>query len=220
MHNKPSRTPAETRKPKTVAVQRSRAHADVSRADRPKPIPLAELPKISKAIAALPAEDARCLQFLMLSAGRPGEVRELQKQEIYDQSWAPQHIPALGTRVRRPLSRAASHVVQLAFGTPLAGAPGRDRVFRTAGGTEFSSHALLRKLRAIDPSLGGRSFRVTFAYWGMETRRPARAMELALGHPSEYERQIFAKFGPQSFEVALAEARSLMDDWAAFCEGQ
>jgi integrase len=217
MHRRTSRTPAQARRLKALALQRGRLGADALRPNGPAPISFTELPRISEAIAALPAEDARCLKFLMLSAGRASEVRQLRGEGLHGMTWVPHYDHMLGMPSVRPLSEAASDLAQVALRMSVGNANEGAQVFRTARDTEFSSEQILRKLRAVDPSLEARSFRVTFAHWTAVTCRRAADAQLALGHPTEEDRQVFLKFGPASFEAAMDAARKLMDEWATVC---
>jgi integrase len=156
---------------------------------------------------------ARALEFLILTASRPGEVvgAEWQELNVEQRIWT---IPAIrmksGKAHRLPLSQAAMDLIQgMRNGR-------RDRfVFpgRTYG-RPVSSDALLVLLKRMGrPDLTAHGFRSTFRDWAAEcTDAPNEVAEMALGHAVGNKVEIAYRRG-DLFE----KRRRLMEAWAEYC---
>src|SRR5262249_50187228 len=140
---------------------------------------------------------ARCLEFLILTACRSGEVRGARWDEI-DLAHAVWTIPAArmkgGRQQRVPLSEPAMAVLRVMaqFGTDGFVFPG------LKDASALSDVALAKAVRVADGSGATvHGFRSTFRDWCAEaTNYPRELAEAALAH---------------------AQRRRLMAEWAAFC---
>jgi integrase len=153
---------------------------------------------------------AGALEFLILTAARPGEALGARWNEIEGAVWK---IPAERTKAHRehriPLSDRA---VEL-----LASLPRIDKnefVFAGRGGAQQSPAALVRVLRRLGyDDLVAHGFRSTFRDWAAETTAyPNHVVEQALAHVIGNAAEAAYRRG-DLFE----KRRRLMQDWADFC---
>jgi integrase len=151
---------------------------------------------------------ARALEFLILTAARPGEVLGARWDEIEDSVW---EIPAERTKAHRdhriPLSDRA---VELLAALPRI----NEFVFAGRNGAQQSPAALVRVLRRLGyADLVAHGFRSTFRDWAAETTAyPNHVVEQALAHAIGNGVEAAYRRG-DLFE----KRRRLMDDWARFC---
>jgi integrase len=155
---------------------------------------------------------ARCLEFLVLTAGRSGEVRGARWDEI-DLTRRVWTIPArrmkAGHEHRVPLSEPALAVLRTMaqLGTDGFVFPGRNAA-------AVSDVALTRAVHAAGghgASVHG--FRSTFRDWCAEaTNHPRELAEAALAHTLKDKAEAAYQRGD-----LLEKRRRLMTDWAAFC---
>ncbi len=156
---------------------------------------------------------ARALEFLILTAGRLGEVRGAKWDEV-DLSSRTWTIPAGRMKAKKehrvPLSDAAIAVL-----TRMHNVRHGDLVFPgTRAGKQIALMTmwlLVKRLADVDVNIHG--FRSTFRDWAAEqTAFPAELAELALAHSvgSDVE-QAYRR--SDMFE----KRRKLMDAWAEFC---
>ena len=166
-------------------------------------------------LAALRERDgiaARALEFLILTAGRSGEVRGAQWPEIDLQArtWTlpPERMKARQEHVV-PLSAPAVALLET-----LPRTEGREQVFPAPRGEQLSDMALSAVMRRMDVDATPHGLRSTFRDWCSERTAYAHEVaEKALAHtiPSAVERAY--RRGD-----LLTKRRRLMDDWAAFLE--
>jgi integrase len=157
--------------------------------------------------------NARCLEFLILTACRSGEVRGARWEEI-DHAHAVWMLPAERTKARRehrvPLSEPAMVVLHAMaqLGTEGFVFPG------TKTASTLSDKALAK---AMDGGGGNgatvHGMRSTFRDWCAEaTNYPRELAEAALGHALRDKVEAAYQRGD-----LLERRRLLMAEWAAFC---
>ena len=152
-----------------------------------------------------------CLEFLVLTAARPGEARHARWSDI-DFEAATWTIPAermKGGRAHRvPLSDRAVAILHDA--TELH--DGSGRIFPSPTGKALSDMTLSKLLRDLGLDCVPHGFRSSFRDWAAEmTDAPHAVMELALAHKvGSAVEQAYAR--SDLFE----KRRSLMQEWADF----
>lgn len=178
-------------------------------------MPYSKLPEFMTKLRASQGMSARALEFLVLTAGRSGEVLGARWQEIdmEQKLWV---IPATRMKARKvhrvPLSDAALDILKDLFE-----ARAGDCVFlgQPKGGIErpLSVMALTMQMRRMNVgSYTPHGFRSSFRDWaGDQTNFPREIAEAALAH----------KVGDETERAyrradALDKRRTLMDAWAAY----
>jgi integrase len=154
---------------------------------------------------------ARCLEFLILTAARTGEVIGATWNEV-DLAARVWTIPAnrmKGNREHRiPLSDRAVEIVRL-----MQQRRENDFIFAGMRGGGLSNMTLLAMLRVLGRNVTSHGFRSTFRDWVAEqTNFPREVAELALAHAIESKVEAAYRRG-DLFE----KRRRLMDAWSAFC---
>jgi integrase len=199
--------------PKRSKVQRIKHHAALS---------WREIGAFMQRLRQTSGISARCLEFLILTASRSGEVRGARWNEI-DLNHAVWTIPAERTKAGRehrvPLSEEAMAVLpaMTQFGTEGFVFPG------LKDGSALSDVALAK---AADVA-GGKGatvhgFRSTFRDWvGEHTNFPRELAEMALAHRT-FQGDDGREVGSKTEEAyrrgdMLEKRRRLMADWARFC---
>ena len=154
---------------------------------------------------------ARCLEFLILTAARTGEVigATWNEVDLAARIWT---IPAnrmKGNREHRiPLSDRAVEIVRL-----MQQRRENDFIFAGMRGGGLSNMTLLAMLRVLGRNVTSHGFRSTFRDWAAEqTNFPREVAELALAHAIESKVEAAYRRG-DLFE----KHRRLMDAWSAFC---
>jgi integrase len=157
---------------------------------------------------------ARALEFTILTAARPGEIRLMPWSEVNlkNRTW---EIPARRMKAERPhrvpLSDAAVEILTALKGD---GAPGnRDYVFAEPTGRPLPEKALRRICHSINPSISVHGMRSTFRDWiGANTKFPRELAELALAHAVKG-----AAEAAYWRDDALERRRPMMEAWGRFC---
>lgn len=181
-------------------------------------LPFAKVPTFMTALRANESVAARMLEFQILTAARPGEVRGAMWSEI-DMDEGVWVVPATrmkaGREHRIPLSGRAVAVLR-----HMATLMGKDQtlVFLSPRGSKFSDMAMGKVLERMgygnDATAHG--FRSSFKDWASETHPADNTVsEMALAHAISNQAEAAYRRG-DLFE----KRRKLMDDWAAFCEGK
>lgn len=159
---------------------------------------------------------ARALEFLILTAARSGEVREVQWGEIDLKAkvWTvPAHRMKAGREHRVPLSdRAANLLAEMKL-------PGSDAdAFVFPGARKSKPLSVMTfdmQLRRMDCDYTVHGFRSAFRDWGgEETVFPREVAEAALAHTVGDEVERAYRRGD-----ALEKRRNLMEAWASYCVG-
>ena len=169
-------------------------------------------------IARLRDQDAiaaRALEFVILTAGRSGEVLGARWDEIdlAAKTWTlpPERMKA-GREHRVPLSARAVAILE-----SLAKVRTCDFVFPSPRGARPLSHVALQKVLArMGVQATAHGFRSSFRDWaGNETAFPREVAEASLAHrvgdatETAYRRS-----------DALEKRRALMDAWSNYCDGE
>jgi integrase len=152
------------------------------------------------------------MEFSVLNASRPGEVRLAKKSEIdfAGKRWIipPERMKA-GREHRVPLSDRSMGILQSAF--ELHG--DSDLIFPNRRGAPFSDTAFVMVLRRLGHNFVMHGFRSTFRDWAAEqTAFPREVCEAALAHAGKDATE-GAYFRSDLFE----KRRQLMDAWATYC---
>jgi integrase len=176
-------------------------------------LPYGDLPAFMVALRERNAVAARALEFLILVAGRTGEVLGAKWTEIDIKAklWT---IPAErmkgGIQHRVPLAPAALAVID-----QMRQIQHNDFIFPGMRGP-LSNMALLTLLgRMNHDDLTAHGFRSTFKDWATEqTGFPSEAVEMALAHVIEDKVEAAYRRGD-----LLEKRRKLADAWAGYCAG-
>ena len=178
----------------------------------PVPFPYSEVADVLAAVHASRAQASvkSAFAFLVLTAGRSGEVRGARLDEI-DHENAVWTVPAERMKSRREhrvaLSRQALAVLDMT--RELGNADGL--VFPSSRGGRLSPSSLSRLLVSLDVGVTPRSFRASFLYWCVET-----------GVASQIAQACLAQVGRDSVKGVLRRSdllslrRKVMEDWAAY----
>lgn len=172
-------------------------------------MPYAQVPLLMRRLADRPAMAARALEFLILTAGRTGEVLGARWQEIEGDVWA---VPADRMKAGKPHTVPLTGAAQAILDAIGHGEPA-DYVFKGAKGGMLSNMALLMLLRRM--KLGeftAHGFRSAFKDWALDcTAHGEELSEEALAHVVGNKVRNAYRRGS-----ALERRRVLMADWAAF----
>ncbi len=180
-------------------------------------LPYAKIPDFLANLRARDAIAARALEFLILTAGRTGEVIGARWNEIdlRDKLWT---VPASRMKAQRehrvPLSTQALAILD-EMQTARQGDATDGYVFPGPKlGTPLSNMALLMLLRRMELNeLTVHGFRSTFRDWAAErTSYPNHVVEMALAHTVSNKVEAAYRRG-DLFE----KRRRLMQQWATFC---
>jgi integrase len=153
---------------------------------------------------------ARCLEFLILTAARTGEVigAEWSEFDLAAKVWTVPASRMKGNRDHRvPLSNRAVELLHI-----MRARCENDFVFPGRSGP-LSNMSLLALLRVMGCPITAHGFRSSFRDWAAEqTNFPHEVAEMALAHAIESKVEAAYRRG-DLFE----KRRRLMDAWAAFC---
>ncbi|CAN7394699.1 integrase arm-type DNA-binding domain-containing protein [Pseudoxanthomonas sp. LjRoot143] len=171
-------------------------------------MPFADLPNFLKLLRARPGNDARALEYLILTASRTGMVVTAHRDEIEGDTWK---VPAERMKAGRehvvPLVPAARALLK---GQPEAGfifPGGRGKPHLSTGAMD----ALLERMGFDQFTVHG--FRSTFKDWAAETTTfPNIVSEAALAHTIGDKVEAAYRRG-----ALLKKRRELMAAWAKFC---
>jgi integrase len=175
-------------------------------------LPWKEAPTFIKALRQREALAARCLEFVILTAARSGEVLEAEWGEVDLEArlWT---VPATrmkaGAEHSVPLSSASVAILErLRPADPKASDP----IFAIGGATRsnMAMAMLLRRMGTSDVTTHG--FRSTFRDWaGDATDHPRELIEQALAHTVQNKAERAYRRG-----TAIDRRRKIMDDWAEY----
>jgi integrase len=171
-------------------------------------MPYGDMPAFMVELRQRPELTARALEFLVLTAARPGEVLGMRWSEVEGNIWTVPGERMKGGREHRvPLSGRA---VELLANLPRVG----DFCFAGRFGDAPYAHdslvQLLRKMRRDETAHG---FRSTFRDWAAETTAyPNHVVEQALAHAIGNGVEAAYRRGD-----LFDKRRRLMDDWARYC---
>jgi hypothetical protein len=177
-------------------------------------LPYAELPDFMRRLRAEDSTAARCLEFLILTAGRLQEGRSARADEIDGNTWT---VPATRMKAKRghrvALSAAALAVIAWMR-------RGRSGPFIFPGRRPGIAIGRSRLHRLLFALVGDRcvvhGFRSTFRDWVAEaTEFPGDWAEAALAHRVGSDAEIAYRRGD-----FLEQRRKLMEAWARFCTGE
>ncbi len=174
-------------------------------------LPYQQLPDLMRRIETVEGMGALTLRFVILTAGRSGEVRGAMWSEIDIEArlWAirPERMKA-ERQHRVPLSDAALAVLDSVRGLS------PDRVFPSSRQSRpLSNSSLARVLKRLDCPATIHGFRSCFRDWAEERTTFSREVkEAALAHVVKDKTEAAYRRGD-----LLEKRRDLMDRWARFC---
>ena len=151
-------------------------------------------------------------EFLVLTAGRSGEVRLMTWDEVDDRDglWT---VPAsrmkAGREHRVPLSRRAAEVL-----VEVEELRQNELVFTSATGRRMSDNTLSKLLRDLGIDAVPHGFRSSFRDWCGETGRSRELAEAALAHTIRNKAE--AAYARTDL---LERRRELMEAWSAYLAG-
>lgn len=187
---------------------------DTSKIKHHAALPYKKLPKFVAELRARPAVAARALEFLILTAARSGEVRDMTWAEVDLEArlWA---VPAVRMKAKVqhqvPLSEPAAAILKALQRDDEVP---QDFVFQAPRGGSFSDMAfgqLLKRMGYADITAHG--FRSTFRDWaGDETDFGREEVEMSLAHTVASKTEAAYRRGR-----ALEKRRGLMSAWADYC---
>ncbi|HYC42364.1 MAG TPA: integrase arm-type DNA-binding domain-containing protein [Noviherbaspirillum sp.] len=150
-------------------------------------------------------------EFIILTAGRSGEVRGAEWSEIdfEGKRWIiPAHRMKAKKEHRVPLSPRAIEILKAQEGKHSA------LVFPSDKGKSYSDMTFTMALRRLGHEFTVHGFRSTFRDWAAEqTAFPREVCEAALAHVSAKDATEAAYFRSDLFE----KRRQLMEAWATYC---
>lgn len=155
---------------------------------------------------------ARALEFAIITAARSGEVRGANWAEIdLDRAvWTiPEQRMKAGREHRIPLSDSALNLLRA-----MPRIKDCELVFPNTKGTALSDMTLTAVLRRMGCPVTAHGFRSTFRDWAGETTAyPREVIEHALAHQLKDKAEAAYARG-----TLFDKRRSLMADWAQFCD--
>lgn len=170
-------------------------------------VPYQELPKLYDALTRSTAVSACALRFLIVTAGRTGEVIGTKWDELSDDTWV---LPASRMKGRREhrvaLSSEAKRILKF------RGAGSKGGFVFDRNGCPLSNMAMLQFLKRINPNATVHGFRSSFRVWAAEVSGCSSDLaEQALAHSvgSQLERAY------QRSDL-LEQRRVLMEAWAQY----
>jgi len=174
-------------------------------------LPYAEIGGFMADLRRRDSTSARCLEFLILTAARTGEIIGATWNEIdlKPRVWAiPGNRMKGGREHRVPLSDRAVEIVRI-----MQSRRENDFVFAGMRGGGLSNMSLLAMLRTMGRSVTAHGFRSSFRDWAAEcTNFPNEVCEAALAHVIENKAEAAYRRGD-----LFDKRRKLMDAWAAYC---
>jgi integrase len=174
-------------------------------------LPYAEIGEFMADLRRRDSTSARCLEFLILTAARTGEVIGATWNEIDLRAgvWTIPGSRMKGGREHRiSLSQRALEILRI-----MQERRENDFVFAGMRGGGLSNMSLLAMLRTMGRSVTAHGFRSTFRDWAAEqTNFPREVAELALAHAIESKVEAAYRRG-DLFE----KRRRLMQAWSEFC---
>ena len=171
------------------------------------------VPAVLRTVRAAKATESSklCLEFQVLTAGRPGEARNglWSEVDVESRTWTiPSERMKADREHRVPLSGRAMEI--LAEARTLDG--GSDLVFPSWTGRPLSDMTHRKLLRTLDIDCVPHGFRSSFRDWAAEkTDAPHAVMEAALAHVVGDSTEA-AYFRSDLFD----RRRALMDQWAEY----
>jgi integrase len=184
-------------------------------------VPYTEVADFMSDLRSLDSTDARALEFLILTAGRSGEILGAKWDEIdfAARTWTvPKERMKGGRPHRSVLSDAAMAVLERCDRTGefvFARRVGRhhadlDRHYPT---DRLPINALLKLMTAMGRSETVHGFRATFKTWATEcTGYPRELIEVCLAHAQTDALELAYQRGEQ-----IEKRRRLMDEWGRHC---
>ena len=177
--------------------------------------------EVAAAIATVRASTATpvvrlAFEFLVLTAARSGEVREARWTEI-DTTYRVWTVPATRMKAKRehrvPLCGRAVEIIDAARSL---GDGDRPLVFATVGGKPLDDRRFRRLLQRHRVAAVPHGFRSSFRDWAAEeTDHPREVIEAALAHV--VQNKVEAAYARSDL---FDRRRQLMNDWAAYLDGQ
>jgi integrase len=181
----------------------------ISSVEHQAAMPYADIPRFFQELRQRSGVDARCLEFLILTATRRKEARGALWSEIRGNTWL---IPAVRMKMERdhrvPLSKPAQAVLeQMPVSDGL--------IFSREPGCQLGNSVLQDLLRELCPGSGytTHGFRSAFRDWAAEqTNYPREVCEKALAHE-------VGNAVEQAYQRSdlLELRRQLMEAWGRFC---
>jgi integrase len=174
-------------------------------------LPFSEIYEFMTKLRAEPGVAARALEFLILTAARTGEVREVRWSEIdlTAKVWTvPGERTKTGKEHRVPLSPRALELLKAAPRESYS-----DLVFiGVQKGKPLGHSSMNEALKRLRPNVTTHGFRSTFRDWAAETTSyPNHVVEQALAHSIGNAVEAYRRGD------LLAKRAHLMADWARFC---
>jgi len=197
------------------------ARTKVRKVEHHAALPFVDMPAFLAALRGREGMSARALEFVILTAGRTGEVLGARWGEINlgERLWtAPAERMKAGREHRVPLSDAALAVLDkvrplalMRDGTPDPSAPVFPGPRRALPMSNMVFLMTLRRMGRGDLTAHG--FRSTFSDWAAErTNYPREVVEMALAHAVENKVEAAYRRGD-----LFDKRRQLMEGWARFC---
>jgi integrase len=189
------------------------ARAKIQKVEHHPALPYSEIGSFMEKIRGQDGIAARALEFLILTAGRTGEIIGARWDEIdlEDKIWVVPGARMKAAREHRvPLSGAALAITKLMNEI-------RESDFVFPGGrkgkplSNMAMLAVLKRMGRVDLTAHG--FRSTFRDWAAErTNFPREVVEMALAHTIENKVEAAYRRGD-----LFQKRRQLMEVWARFC---
>lgn len=171
-------------------------------------LPYPEAPKFYKWLSHKTLSSTKALQFLILTATRPGEVRFATYEEISGNVWTlPAERTKTGKERRIPLTAEALSIIKR-----IADYEPNQLLFPTAQGKPLSDAAMASFMKREGYDARPHGFRATFRTWVEEqTDTPFEVKESALGHAVDA-----GVVGAYQRSDRLDKRRALMNGWCQY----
>ncbi|MGD9661425.1 MAG: tyrosine-type recombinase/integrase [Porticoccaceae bacterium] len=185
------------------------ARNKVARVQHYSALPVSDMPTFMAELVGQTSQAALALQFAILTAARPGEVRGATWDEIdlKNRLWT---VPAERMKKGRPHRvPLCSMAVQLLEALPAE----HQLIFTNQKGLALSDAIISRTPKNLGYNVTAHGFRATFRTWAQEhTNYAEEVVELALAHVnSDATRAAYAR------SELIDKRRLLMSDWEVFC---
>lgn len=173
-----------------------------------KAMPIQNVTSLAQELSETEGNAARCLEFALLTAAKPGEAVALRWEQVSleQKFWTQTFWRRRCVEVRRPLSSAA---VRLLLQQPRTS----DLVFPNPRGGSLTPMTLLAVMKKVAGSEAmTASLRHAFAVWAcVHTEYPNDVVRTAMGLAPQ---DVYPKVEHFAKPKRLMEGRKLLDHWA------
>ena len=171
-------------------------------------LPPSDAPAAYQKLTGSRSPGALALQFVMLTATRPNEVKAMRWDEVSNDTWSiPHHRMKAGTAHTVPLTQPALDILRHAREAN----PHTTHVFPTRKDTPLYQTAMAHYMKKYQIAGTVHGMRSTFADWAISQGYPRDLVELSLAHAvGSQTARAYAR------DTLLEKRRALMDAWSDY----